>query len=210
MHLIWRLFAAYVRINTQEHLAYCFCLKIPKLEPQLRHHWAMSKHHKSKHYSLLFGETEATRCFYHPSSPSRGCLHGITAQNGGAPRHRVPTFLRWSPVSAPEPCIVQPNELCLSVLHCLRKESLGVLQLQSVAQVREAKDTAWNVLWIKQRRLGLQRVNITLTHGSAIHTAAPGKEFFLLPQKMFDGPRAELIGHYYFCFCYFCVKELVC
>lgn len=28
----------YVSVNTQEHLAHCFYLKIPKLEPQLRHH----------------------------------------------------------------------------------------------------------------------------------------------------------------------------
>lgn len=95
----------------------------------------------------------------------------------------------------------------LSVLHCLRKESPGVLQLQSLAQVREAKDTAWNAPWIKQWRMGSQRVNITPTRRSGIHTAVPGTEFFLLPLKMFDGPTTGFIGHHYFCFSNFLWKN---
>lgn len=160
MHLIWRLFAAYVSVNTQEYLAFCFCLKIPKLEPQLWNHWAMSKHRKSKHYSLLFGEREATLCFCHPPSTSRGCPHRIAAQNGRAPRDtEFPPEARCL-----HPSHALSSRRAMSVLHCLRKESLGVLQLQSLAQVREAKDTAWNVPWIKQRRMGPQKVNITHTH----------------------------------------------
>lgn len=109
-------------------------------------------------------------------------LSGLPAQDRSTERwspqrHRDLTFLKWSPVSA---SLSSPR--AMSVLHCLRKESLGVLQLQSLAQVREAKDTAWNVPWIKQR-MGPQRVNITPTHGPGIHTAAPGTEFFLLPPK---------------------------
>lgn len=121
MHLISRLFAAYLSVNTQEHLAYCFCLKIPKLEPQLRHHWAMSKHHKRilNVYSvfLLFGETEAIPCFCHPSSTSPGCPHRIAAEHGGAPRDTEfpPSGLHRSHALS--------SRRAVSVLHCLRKES---------------------------------------------------------------------------------------
>lgn len=208
MHLISRLFATHVNANTQEQLAYCFCLKIPKLEPQLRHHWAMSKHHKRKLnvYSvfLLSGETEAIPCFCHPFSTSQGCSHRIAAEHGGAPRDT-----EFSP-SGLHRSYVLFSRRAMSVLHCLRKKSPGVLQVQSLAQVREAKDTAWNAPWIKQWRMGPQRVNITPTRRSGIHTAAPGTEFFLLPLKMFDGPTTGFIGHHYFCFSNFFVKELVC
>lgn len=40
----------HININSQEHLAYYFCLKIPKSEPQKQHHGAMGRHlGKPKH-----------------------------------------------------------------------------------------------------------------------------------------------------------------
>lgn len=179
----------HININSQEHLAYYFFAgKFPSQSPRSNtmepwaniwgsKHWASSAVLRNRSHSV----------FLPPASTSRGCLHRCVAQHGGAPETQFSPS--WNEARGLQLSHTLSGQPARSVLPCLSKEFLGVLQPQPQAHVGETKDTAWNVPQIKQQRMRSQRVNNKTPYTermlcvSRIHTAAPRNRIFSWLQR---------------------------